>query len=161
VALPVTLHRRRYQDGDTEGFHLVLAATGDRELEAAIFAASEQSATLMNAVDNPEACTFFLPAILRSGDLRVAISTGGVSPAVASWVRDRVATVLGGQFSDVLDIVGATRDEIRSDGRSSEGLAWADLIDELTSVLAGGADLNEALQVAAAWLARIDKTTKD
>jgi precorrin-2 dehydrogenase / sirohydrochlorin ferrochelatase len=155
TALPVTVHTRRYQDGDCDGFVLVLAATGDRRLDAAIYAECQRADTLVNAADNPIACSFYLPALLRAGDLSVAISTAGASPAIASWVRDRVGTLLGEHFSDVVDIVGATRQQIRTSGETSEGLPWADLIDQLTSALAGGVETAAAADLASKWASQV------
>jgi precorrin-2 dehydrogenase/sirohydrochlorin ferrochelatase len=155
TALPVTVLARPYLEGDCDGFVLVLAATGDRRLDASIHAECERTSTLMNAADNPAACTFYLPALLRAGDLSVAISTAGASPAIASWVRDRIGTLLGEHFSDVVDIVGATREQIRASGQTSEGLPWADLIDQLTSALADGAEPASAGVVASSWAAQV------
>jgi precorrin-2 dehydrogenase / sirohydrochlorin ferrochelatase len=155
TALPVTVHTRPYREGDCDSFVLVLAATGDRGLDATIYAECEGTSTLVNAADNPAACTFYLPALLRSGDLSVAISTAGASPAIASWVRDQVGTLLGEHFSDVVDIVGATREQIRASGQTSEGLPWADLIDQLTSALEKGAEPSTAGVVASRWAAQV------
>jgi precorrin-2 dehydrogenase / sirohydrochlorin ferrochelatase len=151
TALPVTVHARPYRVGDSAGFVLVIAATSDRELDATIHEECRGTATLLNAADNPAACTFYLPALLRAGELSVAISTAGASPAIASWVRDRVGTLLGEHFSDVVDIVGATREQIRTSGQTSEGLPWADLIDQLTSALAEGVQPSAASVLASRW----------
>jgi precorrin-2 dehydrogenase / sirohydrochlorin ferrochelatase len=151
TALPVTVHTRHYREGDCDGFVVVIAATGDRGLDTTIYAECQRTATLVNASDNPSACTFYLPALLRAGDLSVAISTAGASPAIASWVRDRVGTLLGEHFSDVVDLVGATRERIRASGQTSEGLPWADLIVQLTSAFAEGVQPAVAAQVASRW----------
>jgi precorrin-2 dehydrogenase / sirohydrochlorin ferrochelatase len=156
TALPVTVHQRRYRAGDCAGYVLVLAATGDRALDATIYAECQTTTTLVNAADNPAACTFFLPALLRVGDLSVAISTAGASPAVASWVRDRVGATLGEHFGDVVAIVGATREQIRSSGYTSEGLPWSELIDQLTAAFAAGGDLAEASATATNWVASVE-----
>jgi precorrin-2 dehydrogenase/sirohydrochlorin ferrochelatase len=153
AALPVRLHARRYQGGDCAGFVLVIAATGDRDLDAAIYAECQATTTLVNATDNPTACSFYLPALLRAGDLSVAISTSGASPAVASWVRDRVGALVGARFAEVVELLGATREQIRASGRSSEGLAWGALIDQLVAALADGADPSALTTIAAQWAA--------
>jgi precorrin-2 dehydrogenase / sirohydrochlorin ferrochelatase len=156
TALPVTAHQRRYRAGDCAGFVLVLSATGDRVLDATIYAECQTTTTLVNAADNPAACTFFLPALLRAGDLSVAISTAGASPAVASWVRDRVGAALGVHFGDVVAIVGTTREQIRASGHTSEGLPWSELIDQLAAALAAGGDLARANSVATNWAAGVE-----
>jgi len=155
TALPVTVHARLYREGDCDGFVLVLAATGDRGLDASIYAQCQRTSTLVNASDNPAACTFYLPALLRAGDLSVAISTAGASPAIASWVRDRVSSLLCEHFSEVVDIVGATRERIRAGGASSEGLPWADLIDQLTAAFAEGDEPAAASLLASNWAADV------
>jgi precorrin-2 dehydrogenase / sirohydrochlorin ferrochelatase len=155
TALPVTIHARPYQDGDCDGFALVLAATRDRGLDAAIYAECQRADTLVNAADNPAASSFYLPALLRAGDLSVAISTAGASPAIASWVRNRVGTLLGEHFADVVDIVGATREQIRAGGETSEGLPWADLIEQLTSALEEGAGPAAAADLASKWASHV------
>jgi len=161
TALPVRVLPRPYQEGDCDGFMLVVAATGDRALEAAIYAECHGVTTLVNAADNPAACTFYLPALFRAGDLSVAISTAGASPAIASWVRDRVGALLGEHFSDVVDIVAATREQIRATSRTSEGLPWSDLIDQLTSALAEGTQLATASLLASNWAASVISATDE
>jgi len=160
TALPVIVHPRSYREGDCAGFVLVIAATGDRVLDASIYAECQGTTTLVNAADNPTACTFYLPALLRAGDLSVAISTAGASPAIASWVRDRVGALVGERFGDVVDIVGATREQIRASGQTSEGLPWVDLIDRLTAALAEGVDLAAANALASDWAASVAATPK-
>jgi precorrin-2 dehydrogenase / sirohydrochlorin ferrochelatase len=155
TALPVTVLARPYQEGDCDGFMLVIAATGDRGLDASIYEECQHAATLVNAADNPTACTFYLPALFRAGDLSVAISTAGASPAIASWVRDRVGTLLGEHFSDVVDLVGAVREQIRASGQTSEGLPWGDLIDQLTSALAEGVEPAVAGALASRWATQV------
>ena len=158
TALPVIVHSRPYREGDCAGFVLVIAATGDRGLDATIYAECQGTTTLVNAADNPTACTFYLPALLRAGDLSVAISTAGASPAIASWVRDRVGALVGARFGDVVDIVGATREQIRASGQTSEGLPWVELIDRLTAALAGGVDLIAVRALATDWAASVAAT---
>jgi precorrin-2 dehydrogenase/sirohydrochlorin ferrochelatase len=158
AALPVTVHSRPFRDGDCTGYVLVVAATGNRALDATIFAECQVTNTLVNAADNPAACSFYLPALLRSGDLSVAISTAGASPAIASWVRDRIGALVGERFGDVVDVVGATREQVRADGRTSEGLPWTELIDQLTTALAEGVDRAGVDALASNWAAGVNAT---
>jgi precorrin-2 dehydrogenase / sirohydrochlorin ferrochelatase len=159
TALPVTVHPRAYEEGDSDGFVLVIGATGDRDLDATIYAECERAGTLVNAADNPTASTFYLPALLRAGDLSVAVSTAGASPAIASWVRDRVGATLGDHFSDVVDIVGGIRERIRASGRTSEGLPWADLIDQLSLAFSEGLQSAAVTLLASSWAEAVMSTT--
>src|SRR5919206_770078 len=87
----VTLIRRAYRRGDLRGAFLAVAATGDASVNARIFAEAEKRRVLLNAVDDISHCHFAVPSILRRGDLVVAVSTGGKSPALARRLREALA----------------------------------------------------------------------
>ena len=152
ASLPVTLFEREFHAGDTEDFALVISATGIREVDAAVFNDASGTATLVNAADNPDSCTFFLPALFRRGDLSVAISTGGVSPAIASWVRERLGDTLDERFGEIVDFVGVTRDAVRSRGLSTEGLPWSELIDQMVAAVESGSGAARCRALCDLWL---------
>lgn len=155
AALPVTLHRRAFAAGDTKGFVLVVSATGDPEVDAKVHADGREHGALVNAVDNPASCDLYLPAVLRRGPVTVAISTGGASPAIASWARDRIESALGETTGELAHLVARVRDDIRSSGTSSEGLPWRALIEELAGALESGATDEEAQLLATRWRASV------
>src|SRR5258708_21399675 len=74
---------REYGLGDLLGVFLVIAATGSPALHDEIYAEARRRGVLCNAVDEPERCDFYFPAVVRRGELQIAISTGGLSPALA------------------------------------------------------------------------------
>src|SRR6185295_2147011 len=80
-------HARVYRAGDLRGFFLAYAATSDETVNRAIAGEAEQTGTLLNVVDHPSLCTFICPAVVGRGDLTVAVSTNGASPALARRVR--------------------------------------------------------------------------
>ncbi len=123
--------RRGYEPGDLAGHLLVIAATGDHELNACIWEEAQARGTLLNAVDDPAHCRFSLPAIHRQGDLLVAVSSNGKSPAVASRVRDRIAKELGPEYAVLLDALGDLRQEIaaRHPDFESRRQVWYKLVD--------------------------------
>jgi len=105
----VTATVRPYRDGDLAGAFLAFAATGDRTVNAAVVAEARRRGVLVCVADAPEEGDFALPALLRRGDLTVAVATGGKSPALAALVRDRLAPQLGPEWAEVLEIAAALR----------------------------------------------------
>jgi len=107
AGLEVSLHP--YCDGDLAGAYLVFAATGDRTVNAAVVREARRRGVLVGVADAPEDGDFALPALLRRGDLTVAVATGGRSPALAALVRDRLASQLGPEWAAVLEIAAPLR----------------------------------------------------
>jgi len=100
---------RSYRDGDLSGAFLAFAATGDREVNAAVVREARRCGILVGVADAPAEGDFALPALLRRGDLAVAVATGGRSPALAALVRDQLAAQIGPEWAVVLDIAAALR----------------------------------------------------
>jgi precorrin-2 dehydrogenase/sirohydrochlorin ferrochelatase len=80
-----------------------------------------------------------VPSVLREGDVTVTVSTGGRSPALAAWLRDRIAADLGPEIGTLLDLMAEVREEERAAGRPTEGLDWRRALDSgiLEDVRAG------------------------
>lgn len=120
-----SLERRPFAPPDLDGVQLVVAATGVDEVDTAIATEARVRGIWVNAADRPADCTFILPAIARAGDLTVAVSSGGTSPAIASWVRDRIGQEVLTQ--DVLDVAAEVAEErrrIQERGESTEHHDW-------------------------------------
>jgi siroheme synthase-like protein len=144
-ALPgVTVERRPYLRGEVAGERLVIAATDDRAVNRAVYEDAEACAVWVNAADEPESCTFTMPARIRRGPLLVTISTAGHSPAVAAWLRARLVAEIGPEYEDLLQVVGEVRAELRSRGVATEGLAWQKGIDSGMLELVREGNLAEA-----------------
>lgn len=94
-SLRLTLVEREYEPGDLVDRYLVVAATELEELNAAVAGDAAARSLLCNVVDDPAKCTVILPAIHREGPIAIAVSTGGASPALAKWLRDRIASQIG------------------------------------------------------------------
>jgi siroheme synthase-like protein len=103
------IHERRFTGSDVVGRFLVIAATGDRRVNAAISTAAERGNTLCNVADDPELCSFILPAVVRRGPIVVGVSTGGASPALAQRIRDDVAGLLGPEHEELAERLAALR----------------------------------------------------
>ena len=100
-ALPVHVVERRFTRSDVVGRFLVIAATNDRSVNAAVSAAAHERATPCNVADDPELCSFILPAVVRRDPIVVGVSTGGASPALAQRIRDDVADLLDPRHAEL------------------------------------------------------------
>jgi len=83
----IQLLQRPYQSGDLEGAWLVIAATGEEQVNREILREANEKHIFCNVVDVPELCSFQVPAVVNRGDLQIAVSTGGASPALAKQIR--------------------------------------------------------------------------
>ncbi len=125
----IELHQRPYRSGDLDRMWLAVAATDDPEVNRAVFEAGEQAGIWVNGADDPANCSFTLPSVVRRGDLQVAVSTGGRSPALASWLRRRIEADIGPEYEVLLDLLATEREGLRAAGRSTEGLDWQSALD--------------------------------
>ena len=105
---------REYEYGDLRGKSLAYVATENSEITRAAAREARELGIPLNAVDNPESSTFIFPATFRRGDLQIAISTGGSSPAVASMLRRRLEQQIGPGYALVLEIMRRTRQFLRN-----------------------------------------------
>jgi siroheme synthase-like protein len=136
AALDITLERRRYRSGDIAGRFIAIAATGDPAVDGAISSDGERAGVLVNVADNPARCAFTLPAVTRRGPVVVAVSTGGASPALATWLRNRLDRALPPDLDELIERIADARARIRRAGTATEGLAWHDLLDTVADGLA-------------------------
>jgi siroheme synthase-like protein len=120
---------RAYQRGEVASYRLGITATSDPDVNAQVAADGETAGVFVNSADDPENCTFTLPAVARHGDLQVAISTNGRSPGLARWLRRRYERELSGGYDQLLDLLSETRAEARSAFGTSEVDGWDDALD--------------------------------
>jgi precorrin-2 dehydrogenase / sirohydrochlorin ferrochelatase len=103
---------RPYQQGDLTDTFLVVAATNDPAVNRAVFAEATEKGVLCNAVDDPPFCDFYFPSVVRRGDLQIAISTAGASPALAQQLRKDLNAQLPLDLGDWLTDLGNLRREV-------------------------------------------------
>ena len=103
---------RPYRRGDLRGAFLAYAATGDEAVHAEIHAEADEMGVLLNVVDRPRWCTFIVPSSFARGDLSVAVSTGGASPALARRVRQEIERTLGPEFERAVLVLGRLRERL-------------------------------------------------
>ena len=132
---------RRYVEGDVGrgGYRLVITATDDRAVNQLVHDDAEAAGVWVNSADDPERCTFTLPALVRRGPLMLTVATGGHSPAVASWLRSRLEEEYGPEYETLISLLAEERAAIQAEGRSTEGLAWQTALDsDMLSLIRGG-----------------------
>lgn len=120
----LTCEERPYRAGEAAGYRFVVAATDDPAVNQAVHDDAEAAGVWVNAADDPQRCTATLPARLRRGSLLVTVATEGRSPALASWLRTRLAEEIGPEYEVLLDLLAEERDRIHAAGGSTEGLDW-------------------------------------
>jgi siroheme synthase-like protein len=109
----IELHRRRFISGDCRGAALVFCATDDSALNRAVFDEAHKAGALINTADDPAFCDFIMPAVVRRGDIAIAISTGGTSPGLAARLRAKIAQLVGPEYAKLANLLSQARPEIR------------------------------------------------
>ena len=107
--LPVHVELRPFEPSDVDGHLLVIAATDDRSVNESVSRAAEARSLLCNVADDPELCSFILPAIVRRDPIVVGVSTGGASPALAQRIRSDVAELVGPEHVQLARRLAALR----------------------------------------------------
>ena len=105
----IQIRLRDYLTADLDTAFLVIGATDDQEQNRRIHQDAEAARRLCNIADQPELCNFVLPAVISQGDLMVAISTSGRSPAFAKYLRGRLQRQFGPEYGQFLELMGAVR----------------------------------------------------
>jgi precorrin-2 dehydrogenase/sirohydrochlorin ferrochelatase len=118
---------RLYQDGDLEGAYLVIAATDDATVNQSVWTEAERRGCLVNVVDDPQHSSYIQPAVVQRGELSVAVSTGGNSPALAHRLRERLEQFLGPEYGVLTEVMGELRPEIIEDFPEGEARVQAAL----------------------------------
>ena len=125
----VTQEVRGYRRGEVAGYRLVVAATDSPEVNRAVYDDGEAAGVWVNSADDPASCSFTLPAVVRRGALTVTVSTGGRSPALASWLKGAIGAQLGPEYEVLVDLLSAEREAIRASGGSTEQADWKRALD--------------------------------
>jgi siroheme synthase-like protein len=142
------LERRPYRAGEASDYRLVVTATGRPEVDGAVFADADAAGVWVNSADDPAHCSFILPAVHRDGAVTVSVSTSGLSPALASWLRDHLATCCG-EVGTLADLLGEARERLRQAGVPSDSVDWAGLLDGPLPELVRSGDLDAARSIVA------------
>ncbi len=130
---------RDYQPGDIEGYTIAFVATDDRAINATVAREGKERRVWVNAVDDPPYCDFIMPAIVQQGDLTIAISTSGRSPAMARKMREELELFLTEDYSLMLELAAEVRAELRERDVLVDSDTWNAALDaDLRRLLVAG-----------------------
>jgi siroheme synthase-like protein len=125
----IQLVRRNYRPGDLRGATLSIAATHVKKINRKVAEESKKNGILVNVVDDAELSDVIIPSSFRRGDLSVAVSTSGMSPALAKKIRTKLEKNIGLEYSYLLSLVAETRSEIKKKGLRVSANAWQKSLD--------------------------------
>ena len=120
---------REYREGDLEGFQVCMVATDDGTVNARVAQEGRDRRVWVNASDDPANCDFILPSVIRKGDVVVAASTGGASPALARRLREEMEAFLSDDYAPLADLLREVRRELRQRRITVEPEVWQRAID--------------------------------
>ena len=103
---------REFQSADLASVFLVVAATSRTEVNDLVYREAQKHRSLCNVVDDPERCDFYYPAVVRRGDLQIAISTGGKSPALAQRLRRELEAQIAPVYAGWIEELGRLREKL-------------------------------------------------
>jgi uroporphyrin-III C-methyltransferase/precorrin-2 dehydrogenase/sirohydrochlorin ferrochelatase len=142
----LTWIQRQYEDGDLAGADICFAATDDRALNAVVAVEARRRRIPVLAVDDIPNCDFIAPSIVTRGDLIIATSTGGRSPAFARWVRERFDRDVPKHWGDLLDVVATAREQLGAARAGVTPEQWLSAIDEVLERQVQRGDKDAALR---------------
>lgn len=144
----IELELRAFSPGDLDGAFLAVVATSSRTLNERIYHEARKRGVLCNVVDVPDLCDFFYPAVVRRGDLQIAVSTAGQSPSLAQKIREQLEKQFGPGYGAWVAELGETRRLILASELDKE--RKLELLHSLASREALEAALAEKPELAAA-----------
>ena len=143
----VAWRRKEYERDDLDGAFLVFAATSSPAAQKNIQRDAESANLLINIADDPQGCSFHVPASIHRGDLTLAISTNGKSPAMAAMVRKRLEREIGEEYGVLLNLVAAIRSQVlvRDEGQQQKRILFQKILhhDIISWIKAGQWELVE------------------
>lgn len=127
----LTLRRRKFRESDLEGFALAFGATDDSVVNGELSRLSRRRGVPVNIADDPENSTFILPAVHRRGDLSIAVSTAGSSPALARRIKEDLGRRYGRDYADLAALLGAERERMVQSvpGHRRRAALWRKILD--------------------------------
>jgi precorrin-2 dehydrogenase / sirohydrochlorin ferrochelatase len=125
----VDVQQRAYERGEAAGYRLVLAATGDPGIDAAVYEDAEAAGTWVNSADDPAHCSVVLPAVWRTGAVTVSVATDGSSPALSAWLRTQVAESIGEHVGQLAALLAEARRQLKEEGRPTSSVNWVAILE--------------------------------
>ncbi len=128
-AKAIRVFHKEYEPGDIEGALIAIAATTESDTNQKIADEARRQKTLVNVVDNPEQSDFIVPSYLNRGDLTIAVSTAGRSPALTRKIRTRLEQTFGEEYAPLTDLIKEVRAELRKRSVTVRGDDWQKVLD--------------------------------
>ncbi|RJX22747.1 MAG: bifunctional precorrin-2 dehydrogenase/sirohydrochlorin ferrochelatase [Ammonifex sp.] len=145
---------RGFAKGDTEGSFMVISATDDREVNAAVARECVARNILLNVVDQPEFCSFYVPSVIRRGPLTIAVSTGGKSPLLARKMREKLEAAVPPAFGEFVEYLGAVREKVIAEHPELKGELLELLVDREVLAFVEQNDFDKAKELVDSVLNR-------
>jgi siroheme synthase-like protein len=120
----IQLTARCYQNGDLSGHELVFVVADDPDVNDRVYQEGKSCGVWVNAADDPDHCDFILPAVIRRGDLMVAISTGGASPAATRAIREELDDYFTAEHAQLVQVAAEVRIELTEKSVNVDADAW-------------------------------------
>jgi precorrin-2 dehydrogenase/sirohydrochlorin ferrochelatase len=115
---------RKYENGDLAGYALAFVATDDGANTPAVFSEARERGIWVNCADVPSCCDFILPAMVRRGELALAISSGGASPAATRVIREELESYLTEEFAQLVQTASEVRIELHQRSTQPSAESW-------------------------------------
>lgn len=144
--LDVEVRQRPYVVGDLRGAYLAVIATDDTDLNRIAAEEARAERVLVNTVDDIDYCDFIAPAVVQQGDITLAVSTNGKSPAFARFLREQLESFLTPEYGDLLEVLEKVRKELRRRKVRVPAEYWQEHIDDDLRDLVRNGRLDEAQQ---------------
>jgi siroheme synthase-like protein len=125
----IEVQYRKYQSGDLEGALIAIAATSESGTNLKVAEEARRSRVLVNVVDDVENSDFILPSCLRRGDITIAVSTGGRSPALARRIRAKLEKDLGKEYASLALLIAEVRSELKREKIEVDANTWQEALD--------------------------------
>jgi len=135
---------QEYFDGALAGYEVCFVATDDGAVNAAVASEGKRAGIWVNAADDPKHCDFILPSVVRQGDVVVAASTGGASPALARRLREDLTAFLADDYEPLADLLREVRADVRAQGLTVDAETWQTAIDARFRALVAQRRIDEA-----------------
>ena len=125
----IRLIHRNYKGEDLMGATLAVASTDVREINRRVAHEAKKLGILVNVVDDPRLSSFILPSFFRRGNLTIAVSSAGTSPALARKIRTNLEKSLGKEYATLLSLISEVRSALKERGCTVDGDAWQEALD--------------------------------
>ena len=152
----VRWHERVYRRGEVASYSLAITATDDSSVNRQVARDANAANVWVNSADDPANCSFILPSVVTRGDLQIAASTNGRSPAMAQWVRRRLEDLFTDVHATALDLLAEVRSDVRATNGTSEIAGWSEVIDDDFFALVAAGELDAARRYLQAGLKHDD-----